>query len=510
MLSETKHPPATPEERLLRSAQDDRREARRRGFQAGVIAGVPMVLAMLILSSAAGLPTLPDLFADPILFLIPGVVFGALIDALQFTAKSLLLAGLLLGQLAVCGLVGRLWAERLAASPSPKPWQTAALAVGVIYVLFEGVLLPLLGQGVFPNWLGYLALHVVYWVGLVVAHEWDGGYEPERRRLLRTFVAAGLAVVGGGTAWRALGGATVAGASSGASNGELSDEVTPTDRFYTVSKNVVSDPKVDAASWQLRIDGLVERPTTYTLDAIRALSSVEAYFTLQCISNLVGGDLIGNAKWKGVRLRDLLNAAGAQSGARKVVFHAADGYTDSILPSKAMEENTLLVYEMNGEPLTYKHGAPARLLIPGIYGMKNCKWITRIEVIDREYRGYWQQQGWNDQATIQTMSRFDVPLNGHTVSGAVTIGGVAHAGDRGIAAVEVSTDGGKTWAQAARKPALSPNSWTIWTHDWTPPKGSYRLMVRATDGLGRTQVAEYADSYPDGATGYHSINVRVI
>jgi DMSO/TMAO reductase YedYZ molybdopterin-dependent catalytic subunit len=476
---------------------------RRRGFVAGVVAGVPMVAAMLVLSRVAGMPTLPDLFADPVLFLIPGAVFGALIDALQFTAKSLLVAGLLVGQLVVCGLVGRIWAGQVAKQAAPKPWLTLAVVVGAVYVALGGFLLPLLGQGVFPYWGGYAALHVVYALALVAAYEWDATFDAGRREML----VSGVAVVAGGTLWRAMTGATVAGTPSG--SGELSEEVTPNDRFYTVSKNLVSDPKVDAGTWRLRIDGLVEMPTTFTLDAIRSMPSVEVPFTLACISNLVGGDLVGNAKWKGVRLRDVLNAAGVKAGARKVVFMAADGYTDSLPPAKAMEDGTLLVYEMNGEPLTYKHGAPARLLIPGIYGMKNCKWITQIQLLDHDFKGYWQQQGWNDQATIQTMSRFDVPLNGKTVSAPLKIGGIAHAGDRGIKKVEVSTDGGKTWAEAERRPPLSLNSWTIWTMDWNPAKGSYKLQVRATDGLDRTQVPQYVDSFPDGSTGYHSISVRV-
>jgi DMSO/TMAO reductase YedYZ molybdopterin-dependent catalytic subunit len=484
-------------------------EAKRRGFLAGVIAGVPMVAAMFLVNGLLGLPTLPDLFADPLLFLLPGAVFGALIDALHFTAKTLLLAGLLLGQLFVCGLVGRTWAGRLRGGDELK---SALVVVGVVFVLFEVVLLPLLGEGFATGLLGYGAVHLVYAVSLVAAYRWlqERPANPGRRQLLATFGAAGLAVVGGGTLWRAAGGSTVVGASSGAATGELSEEVTPLDRFYTVSKNL-ADPRVDAATWQLRIDGHVERPTTLTYEALKALPSQQQYFTLACISNLVGGDLIGNTRWRGVRLRDLIEAAGPRAGVRKVVFHAADGYTDSIAFDKAMEDATLLAYEMDGQPLTAAHGLPARLLIPDIYGMKNVKWVTKVELLTRDYRGYWQERGWNDLAEIQTLSRIDVPLGGRTVEGETTIGGVAHAGSRGVKRVEVSVDGGRSWVDAQLRRPLSQNSWTIWTYEWTPPgAGQYRLVVRATDGFDRVQLERETPSFPDGATGWHSITVRVL
>ena len=516
----------------MTSADLDR--IKRLGFVAGLIAGLPMAALMFALSSIVGLPTLPDLFADPLLFLLPGPIFGLLIDALQFSAKSLLLAGLLEGQLLFCGWVGRIWAGRAFDCVRPRPWREAAIVAGVVFIAFEGVVLTLLGMGflgaalptgMVVGLVGYGALHAVYAVGLVFAFGWLGerkmpqsrpssggrGDEIGRRRVVTTLAVSSVAIVGGGTFWRVAGGATVAGSSGGGLTGELSPEVTPTDQFYTVSKNF-ADPHVDAATWRLQITGLVERPTTLTLDALRALPATEQYFTLACISNLVGGDLIGNARWRGVKLRDLLNAAGVKPGVRKVVLSSsADSYSDSITFDKAMEETTLLAYEMNGEPLTYKHGAPARLLIPGIYGMKNVKWVTRIELVDREFLGYWQERGWSDAAAIQTFSRIDVPIGGRTVAGPIQIGGVAHAGDRGIKKVEVSTDGGRTWLEANRKPPLSPNSWTIWTLDWTPPgPGAYQLKVRATDGLDRVQDATIRDSFPDGATGYHSVSVRVI
>jgi hypothetical protein len=166
---------------------------------------------------------------------------------------------------------------------------------------------------------------------------------------------------------------------------------------------------------------------------------------------------------------------------------------------------------MNGRPLESGHGLPARLLVPDIYGMKNVKWITRIELLTGDFRGYWQEKGWNDLAQIQTFSRIDVPASGRTLSGPIAVGGIAHAGSRGVKRVELSVDGGRSWVDAQRRPPLSPNSWTIWTYDWTPSgPGAYRLVVRATDGFDRVQLQDERPSFPDGATGWHSVSVRVL
>jgi DMSO/TMAO reductase YedYZ molybdopterin-dependent catalytic subunit len=289
----------------------------------------------------------------------------------------------------------------------------------------------------------------------------------------------------------------------------MTPEVLTAKDFYTVSKNLL-DPTVEMSTWSLRVDGLVERPTTYTYPDITAMATHSDYYTLQCISNLVGGDLWGNAHWKGVRLVDILTRTGLRPGVRDAVFHAADDYTDSIPIDVALRPDTLLAYEMNGEPLTKEHGYPARLLIPGIYGMKNVKWITRIELVDYDYKGYWMQRGWSDKATYQTSSRIDVPRNRATLpTGEVEIAGVAFAGDRGIDKVEVSFDDGATWEEARIKPALSNNAWNLWVHRKDLAAGAFPLKVRAIDGNGQLQTDRPSDPLPDGATGYHSVLLRV-
>ena len=292
--------------------------------------------------------------------------------------------------------------------------------------------------------------------------------------------------------------------------GGLSPEVTPTKDFYTVSKNFF-DPKVDAKRWSLVVDGLVERSLQLGFDDIKALPSVSNFYTLQCISNPIGGDLWGNAHWKGVRLVDLLQAAGAKPGVRKVVFHAADDYTDSIVLDRAVNPGTIVAYEMNGAPLEDVHGFPARILVPNIYGMKNVKWVTRIELVDYDFKGFWMERGWSDPAPYQVSSRIDSPASRSSPpQGEVSIAGVAFAGDRGIKAVEVSLDDGKNWQPAQLKPALAPNTWNLWVFKPRLAPGSYSVKVRAVEGAGEVQTALEAEPLPAGATGYHTVVIRVV
>jgi hypothetical protein len=288
----------------------------------------------------------------------------------------------------------------------------------------------------------------------------------------------------------------------------LAIEVTPISDFYDVSKNV-SDPDVDVRRWQLQINGLVQNAVSLSYDQIRQLPWVEQYATLECISNEVGGDLIGNALWRGVRLRNLLEQAELEPRVVDIVLKAADGYTDSIPLERALSDGTILAYEMNGLPLNQTHGFPLRLIVPGIYGMKNVKWITGIEAVDFDFKGYWQKRGWDDRAEYKTMSRIDAPPSS-IKNAATTIAGIAFAGDRGIQRVQVSIDGGKSWKDADLKPALSGYTWVLWHLDWTPANaGSALLIVRATDVTGITQTSSHAPPIPNGASGYDSRTVRV-
>jgi DMSO/TMAO reductase YedYZ molybdopterin-dependent catalytic subunit len=342
---------------------------------------------------------------------------------------------------------------------------------------------------------------------------------------LRNAVVALVATVGAGTAWRLISGvdtgsvglpiAAGGAASAAAPNAAPYDvkgiaaEITPTAEFYTVSKNFI-DPAVAVSGWRLKIDGLVDRPMELTYDELTALPASAGYYTLMCISNEIGGDLWGNARWRGVKLKYLLEQAGVHADGVKVVFSAADDYKDSVKLDAALHPDALLAWEMNGAPLKNEHGFPARLLIPGIYGMKNVKWLSGISIVANDFHGFWQNQGWDDAAPYQTESRIDAPHGREAVSpGTLAVGGVAFAGDRGIQAVEVSTDQGQTWQPAQVKPGLSANTWQLWRTDVQVDRSTKELRVRATDGQGRPQTREGAPPFPSGATGYHSVTIAV-
>lgn len=372
------------------------------------------------------------------------------------------------------------------------------------------------------------------------------GANTGRRGVLKILGGAALALVGGAGLWGLLGqalsapksAAVVANGDGGAgSNPAVSDvskddtgvarptataapegfaevepllvpEITPTDAFYVTTKNYV-DPTVNGEQWSLQFTGMVDNPYSLKLDEIKQMPSELRTHTLACISNGVGGSLISNGRWKGVSFAELLKRAKPQVGAVDIVVYGADGYTDSFPVSAGLNNNGLLAYEMNGAPLNQKHGYPLRLLLPAIYGMKNCKWITKVELVATDYKGYWQKQGWSDPAPYQTMSRIDYPDKSIIEAGPVYIGGVAFAGERGIKRVEVSSDGGTSWSDATIRPPLGRHTWVLWTYAWQAKEGNYTLKVRATDGRGAVQTSEVQDTYPDGATGYHTRKVRV-
>ena len=290
--------------------------------------------------------------------------------------------------------------------------------------------------------------------------------------------------------------------------GMLPPPVTRNDAFYTVSKNFF-DPVVDGDSWRLRIDGLVDTPRQFTLDEVRAFPAQESMNTLMCISYELGDELISNARWVGTSLKNLLDAAGVQADATHIRFTSADNYTESHSLAFVQDPRVRVVWEMNGESLPHKHGFPVRLLAPGRYGIKNPKWITRLTLLNHNIQGYWHQRGWAQEGFISTMSRIDVPARGsRTVPGGARVQGIAFAGDRGIRRVAVSTDDGATWADAVLEGEFAPLAWRFWTFDFDAAPQEHQLRVRATDGTGAVQTSDVNPPLPNGATGYHSRDLR--
>jgi DMSO/TMAO reductase YedYZ molybdopterin-dependent catalytic subunit len=285
--------------------------------------------------------------------------------------------------------------------------------------------------------------------------------------------------------------------------------LTPNSDFYRIDTALIT-PRVDAAGWSLSVMGLVDAPEVFTLDDLLAMDSIRAPVTLQCVSNEVGGRLIGNAVWQGVPLVDLLDRVGVQASAEQVVGRSVDGFTAGFPLDNALDGRTAIVaYAMNGEPLPVEHGFPARLVVAGLYGYVSAtKWLSEIELTTWDgFDGYWVPRGWSKTGPVKTQSRIDRP-SGDVERGTVMIAGVAWATGRGIRRVEVQVDDGP-WQAAELGAVASDETWTTWRLAWDAAPGQHVLRVRATDGNGETQTADQRPPAPDGATGWHARTVTV-
>jgi DMSO/TMAO reductase YedYZ molybdopterin-dependent catalytic subunit len=288
--------------------------------------------------------------------------------------------------------------------------------------------------------------------------------------------------------------------------------VTSNEDFYRID-TALSVPQLSRVDWELKIHGMVDREITYRFDDLESFEVVEKLVTLTCVSNPVGGDLIGNASWTGYRVRDLLAEVGVHPDADMVLSMSIDGFTaGSPVEALTDDRDSLLAIGMNGQPLPTEHGYPARLVVPGLYGYVSAtKWVVDLELtrFDRA-EGYWTPLGWSAKGPIKTQSRIDVPRSGQDVAqGAVTFGGVAWAQDRGVRAVEVRIDEGD-WEQADLGANYANDTWRLWSFPWqaTQP-GPHTISVRATDNTGAVQTADVADPIPDGATGWHTVSFAV-
>ena len=526
---------------FLREMEEEER-SKRQGMLVGALAAVAALVTMIGVRAITGIVSLIDILADALLLAMPISVFSGMLSLFGKQAKTLLLIGLMAFIIVVGAWVGRMMAKGAPVKAGRGLlWaRTIAWAMGVFAVAAAFAALYALGR--MPDvaaGLGVVRVVACILVAMVVfalvlggvlsllraedaqsvsaPAATDPGSSPasstmDRRRLL---MRAGLGVA-------TLGGLAVLGREvirianrtivAGGRSGTMPSAITPIDEFYLISKNFV-DPNPDRGDdWSIDIKGLVQHPITLTARDLEPLAGPVFVSTLTCISNPIAGPLIGTAEWTGVPLATVLNMAGVMNGALKLISEGEDGYQDSIPIERALSAEPHIVWKMNGEPLPPKHGTPVRLIVPGLYGIKNVKWLTSMTVTADDFQGYWQQRGWTDTAIIKTSSRIDVPGDRAVVAtGQTEIGGIAFAGDRGISKVEVSTDDGATWQTAtiSENPSPAGLSWVLWTMSWMAEVGTYTLVVRATDGDGVLQTSESASELPDGASGWHHIAVGV-
>ncbi|MFI7695834.1 molybdopterin-dependent oxidoreductase [Nonomuraea sp. NPDC049655] len=291
----------------------------------------------------------------------------------------------------------------------------------------------------------------------------------------------------------------------------LSPFITKNQDFYRVDTALVV-PQVDPRAWRLRIHGMVDRPVEITYAELLNLPLTEADITLTCVSNEVGGPYVGNARWLGVRMADLLRRAGLQPGADMLLSTSDDGFTCGTPVDVVMDgRDALFAIAMNGEALPFEHGFPVRQVVPGLYGYVSAtKWVVDVKVtrFDQD-QAYWTPRGWAAKGPIKTESRIDVPKNGASLkAGRTTIAGVAWAQHTGVDAVEVRVDRGE-WRQARLAAVPGPDTWRQWALDWDATPGEHTIEARATDAAGHTQTERQAPPAPDGASGWPAVTVQV-
>ncbi|WP_375424486.1 molybdopterin-dependent oxidoreductase [uncultured Friedmanniella sp.] len=519
-------------QRASSAATAGTRTARRWAWLAGLVAGVAgLGLANLAawLTGPAGSPV--SAVGELIIAHLPAALVNFGKDTLGTADKPILLVIITAGVLVLCALAGQAeYRRRLGGA-------AVFALVAVIGLLAVGTrangeltaFLPTVIGMVF----GYLLLRslverLALWRSPSTRTAEAGPRSVERRSFLRwTAVAGGLAVVAA-VAGQALVSAAnrvsaareairlpattkpapvPAGADFGIEG--LSPYLTANDDFYRID-TALQVPVIDPADWSLSITGMVETPVTISYAELTALPLVEHVTTLTCVSNTVGGDLIGNARWLGYPIRDLLARAKPTAGADMVLSTSQDGFTAGS-PLSALtdpDREALLAVGMNGDPLPLEHGFPVRMVVPGLYGYVSAtKWVTQLKVTTfAADQGYWTPLGWSAKGPVKLASRIDVPRR-KVSAGPVVVAGVAWAQHDGISRVEVGVDG--EWHEAQLAEVTSTDTWRQWKYDWMAMSGDHTLTVRAYDTEGNLQIAAEAPPAPDGATGYHSLKVSV-
>lgn len=511
-----------------------RRRAIRAGFLAGALAGLVMTAVMLLLTWLFGVATPLTIFGDRLSVFIPADEFLSLMGRVggYNHMKQLGVGSVIFGQLVVGALGGIVYGlaarRRRRFVFSGIVFILLPLSVGAVFlwpVLGTHYLGLPIGRATGVTLLGLTTAFLFFERTLVLGFRFltrptmqvnDQEFSPPMGRRALIFGGLGILIAGGGgvAILRTLYRLATFSYDGLQYKGRIVQGITPNDQFYCVTKNVV-DPRVNASLWRLEVSGLVKTRQTYHLDRLKSLPTVTQETTLMCISNGLDAGLMSNALWKGVPMGILLNAATPLPGAAKVRLHGVDNYTDTFPLEKAMDPTTLVVYEMNGEPLPHRHGFPARVIVPGYFGEKHVKWITRIEVADADAKGFYETQGWGPDFIVPTRSRFDQPDHESTfklelASKGILVSGIAFGGDRGISRVEVSFDDGANWAEAKLDYPGTKLTWALWSYNWQPGDvDDYTLVVRATDGEGEVQEWDEERPFKSGTTGFHKIVVHI-
>jgi DMSO/TMAO reductase YedYZ molybdopterin-dependent catalytic subunit len=492
---------------------------------AGTLAATTALLAVLILRFNGVGIFLPETAVEWVVDHIPGALEATAIGLMGGFAKVLALAAAIVGFVVVHGFFA-LYYPRVEEILGDR-WKVAAVFAGVPAAVTLLVVLPFFGAGVAgsedPRGAGpaigsVIAGSVLYALVLDVAFQDFTKRHPQGIDLTRRTAIQGalilLLAASLGTAILSSGVTRAGRFSYPTVSAMRGREITPTEEFYVVSKNLMS-PTVDPSSWSLTVDGLVDQPFTLSSNELLARTQTEEVATLECVSNQVGGNLISSGRWRGVPFSELLAEAGVRPQATWVLFTCYDGYTVGVPLLRAQAPGALLALHLNGERLTRDHGFPARILMPNLYGMMNPKWLTKITLVDHEVSGYWQQKGWTNDARIRPQAIIAVAPQTAQRGLPAAVGGVAFAGNRRITRVEVSDDGGSTWASATLDAPLSENAWTLWSFDWNPRRtGALRLAARAyfeetPGGAESLQPTARESPFPNGASGIDEVAVTV-
>ncbi|MGA8987373.1 molybdopterin-dependent oxidoreductase [Aeromicrobium sp.] len=496
----------------------------RRNTASGVLAAIAAIAASEALAALLDLRESPVLaVGQSVIRLTPGALAEAIIGVVGQADKPLAIGGVVLAIVGLGALVGHWWsAHRL----------RSFLLVGVLVVLASAAVLSRpygTAAGVFASVAaGVVVLGVLQ---LLLRDNSEDSADLSRRSFLRTFAVLTVATVFIGAAGQVLasrhrrrqavervrGSLRLPKRTSSAPAGadlEIAGQgpwLTSNRDFYRID-TALSPPLIDPSQWSLRIHGMVDNELTLTYQDLLDRGLEDAWITICCVSNPVGGDLIGNTVWGGVRIDGILEEAGIQAGADALLSTSDDGWTCGT-PLSALTDgrNALLALTMNGEPLPIVHGFPVRQVVPGLYGYVSAtKWVVDWEVTRfADFEAYWTQRGWGERGPVKTESRIDVPSGAQPIeTGTTTVAGVAWAQGVGIAGVEVRVDEGP-WQKATLGAVPNVDTWVQWTYDWSATPGDHTIEARATNADGEPQTGVRADVLPDGATGYPGISVTV-